>query len=378
MIRGAVYPWTNWLTWVLALPCAAALACVALWAFTGIGDLAYDGLTFWWVLAGVPLVGLVALWDVSRRRRAVSRFADALAPALATQVQPGRQVARATLATFAVLCLALAIIGPRWGTYFEKLEAFGVDIVVALDVSRSMLAEDVRPNRLTRAKQEITRLTFTPSNRLGLLAFAGAASVKTPLTLDHAFFTNALDRIDVDSAPRGGTAIAEAIYTAEEFFAASPPNATRIILVLTDGEDHEGDPVLAAKDVWENSRAHVFVVGVGDPTLPAGATVPSRPGGPPMTYEGQIVYSKLDVEGMTQIAEVGKGMYVPVEAFRAVVDRIAQMDKEKLTGEERKRQRPRYQVFLAMALAALTLESLIAERRRKLVDVPVRLWSEAA
>ncbi len=378
MIRRVVYPWSSWLTWVLAVPIAAALACAALWAFTQVGDLAYDGLNYWWVLAGVPLIGLIVLFDVARRRRAVARFADALAPAMATQVQPGRQVARATLATFAVLCLALAIIGPRWGTYFEKLEAFGVDIVVALDVSRSMLAEDVRPNRLTRAKQEITRLTFTPSNRLGLLAFAGAASMKTPLTLDHAFFMNALDNIDLNSAPRGGTNVAEAIYTAEQSFAASPPNATRIILVMTDGEDHQGDAALAAKDAWENSQAHVFMVGVGDPTSPAGATVPSKPGGPPLTYEGQIVYSKLDVAGMQQIADVGKGMYVPVESFRAVVDRIAQMDKEKLTGEERKRQRPHYQLFLVMALAALTLESLIAERRRKLVDVPVRLWSEAA
>lgn len=378
MSRKPVYPWWTWLAWTLIVPTAIIALAVATWAFTEVGDFAYDGMPYAWLLAAAPAAGAVMLLGLWRRRRGLVRFADALAPALATQVQPWRQAARAGLAVLAVLMVSLALIGPRWGTYFEKLEAYGVDIVVALDVSRSMLAEDVTPNRLDRAKQELVRLTFNPSNRLGLLAFAGSAAMKVPLTLDHAFFVNALNMIDLNSAPRGGTAISEAIYSAADFFAASPPKASKIILVCTDGEDHEGDPLLAAQDVFKQYGIRVFTVGVGDPDSPSGAVVPSSRRGQPLTHEGQIVYSRLNMESLARIAAAADGASVPVEGFRSLVSRIDQLEKDRLSSEERKRQRPRYQLFLALGLAALLAEPMIRERRGgQAADELVRFWETA-
>ncbi len=370
----SVHPWGAWLGWVVILPALLAIAALAAWALTPLGDLPLDGMSFAWLATLMPLAWAVMAWSRLRQRRGLARFCGELAPALTGEVDPARSAFRAGMQVAALLFIIGAILGPRWGRGTEKIEAYGLDIAVAVDVSRSMLARDVAPDRLTRARQEIERLTLNPSNRLGLLAFAGSASMKTPLTLDQAFFAEALADLDTGSAPRGGTAIAEAIYTAGDFFAASAEGATRVILVFTDGEDHEGDPVRAAREARERYGALVFTIGVGDPDAPAGAQVPARPGGTePLVHDGQIVFSKLNMEALAKIAEAGAGKAVPISSFKSVVDLLENMDKQKLAGEERARYKPRYQVFLAFGLAALMMQTLLRERPRRRTDRLERL-----
>ncbi len=220
-----LYPLTTHASWALALPLALIVLGVVLVAMTDAGELLFDNPHLWWLGGGVPVAGLLVLYGVVRRRRALERFASVeLAPLLALRISPLRQALRAGLIVIAILMIAAAVIGPRWGIYLEKQKVHGVDIVVALDVSRSMLAQDVAPNRLERAKREIRqqlveRAPFQHTNRLALLAFAGSTSLRLPLTTDHISFRSKLQALGVGSAPLGGTAIAEAIRAAGDLFA---------------------------------------------------------------------------------------------------------------------------------------------------------------
>ena len=173
-----LYPLSAWLVWVAILPCVLLVTAVALVVTAERGVLLFDNPELWWVAAAAPVGGLLFLYGVVRRRKALARFAsERLAPLLTRNVHASKQALRGGLLVTAILLISAALIGPRWGIYLEKQRIFGRDIVVALDVSRSMLAMDVEPNRLDRAKQEIRqqlteRGAFQLSNRLALLAFA--------------------------------------------------------------------------------------------------------------------------------------------------------------------------------------------------------------
>jgi Ca-activated chloride channel family protein len=383
MARNRFFRVTGFVAWALGVPLLALLSGVAVFLFTELGDIPFDNPDLWWVSAVVPVAGGLLVLAALRRRRSLERFASpALAPVLTGGFQPQRQALRSGMLVLALLLLVAALLGPRWGMYVQKQEAYGVDVVVALDVSRSMLARDVEPSRLERAKREITaqlteRSIFGRGNRLGLLAFAGSTSMKVPLTLDHGFFESAVDRLDTASAPRGGTAIAQAIAEAGAFFRASPPEATKLIIVFTDGEDHEGDPVDEARRMYEEYGIRTYTIAVGDPTSPSGAQVPASPdpGAGPLVHDGQIVFSKIDVDGLRGIAEAGGGRFATVRDFHRVVEGIAELEQHHLTTEERMRHRPQYQWFLAGAIILLLAEPMISDRRRR-VDGPIRLWQQ--
>ena len=370
----------------LVLPGLVALALLAGFLLTDLGKLPLDRLDYGWLIAVGPALGLLGVYAAWRRRRALQQLTSpALAGSLCPQASSGRAGLQVGLVACAAVATTIALMGPRWGVYLEKREAYGVDVVVAMDVSRSMLAHDLDPSRLAYAKQQVrTQLTernvFGPGNRLGLLAFAGNASMKVPLSLDHGFFRTAVDQLNLGSAPRGGTALAEAIYEAANFFSSSPEEATKVILLLTDGEDHEGDPVAAAQHVAEEYGVRVFTVGVGDPTRSAGAEVPSgpEPGSQPLVYDGQIVYSKLNEPYLRSIAEAGGGMYSRVSDFHRLVDALAQLEKHQLTTEEREQYVPRYQWFAAAALVLLTIETLLAQRRTRTASATLRRWTTEA
>ena len=385
MSRGAIYPVFTWVLWAVALPMTIMATGILLAAATDLGDLPFDNPGLWWIGGAVPLAGLVVLFGVSRRRRALTRFtSEELAPLLTERLNSTRQAIRAGLIVLALLLLVAAILGPRWGIYLDKQKVRGVDIVVAVDVSRSMLATDVQPNRLERAKQEIRqqlveRAVFRQANRLALLAFSGSTSLKVPLTTDHLAFRRQLEGLSPGSAPRGGTAIAQAIRRASDLFARSTEQATKVILLFTDGEDHEGDAVEAARQAYEARGIKVCTIGVGDPARTVGAQVPSGEGaGQPLLHDGQIVFSRVDPERLRQIAAATGGRYAPVEDLYAVVQSIAGMWKADLTLEERQRHRARYQWFVAASLLLLFIESIMTERRASVAVTRRRLWQEAA
>lgn len=383
MTRRSPYSLPVWSLWVLLLPLVLAAAGIALVSMTDIGDVPFDNPGLWWLGVAVPLAGLLFLYGTVRRRRALGRFvSEQLAPLLTPGLSRTRPAVRAGAVVLAILMLVAAILGPRWGVYLEKQKVFGVDIVVALDVSRSMLARDMQPNRLEQAKrllqhQLVDRAVFRHANRLGLIAFAGSTSLRLPLTTDHLAFRTKLEAVEVGSAPRGGTAIAQAIRAGTDLFAKSPPDATKIILLVTDGEDHAGGPVEAAREAFTEHGVRTFTIGVGDPSRSVGAEVPGADESPrPMLHDGQIVFSKLDVGALRDIAEAGDARYVPVEDLHLLVQAISEMWRTQLSTEERKRHRPRYQWFLAAALMLLGIETLIGDRRGVATTAPQRLWQQ--
>lgn len=377
-----LYPLLLWSVWVLMLPLALMSVAAGIVATSDAKTLLFDSPNLWWVGGAVPVAGLAMLYGAVRRWRAMERFASpSIAPLLANSVSPIRQTLRAGLVVVAFVLIAAALVGPRWGMYLEKQRVFGVDVVVALDVSRSMLAADLQPNRLERAKQELRqqlteRGAFRNAHRLGLIAFAGTSSLRLPLTTDHVAFRAKLDAVKVGSVPKGGTAIAQAIRHAVDLFARSPQEATKVILLCTDGEDHEGGPIEEARVAASEHGIHVFTLGVGDASRSIGAEVPTADsaGSKPLLHQGQIVFSKLDVDGLRKIAESGGGDYAAMIDLPRLVNRIAGMRSSELSTEERMRHRPQYQWFVAAALLLLTIEGLVAEVGRKSNGAIQRMW----
>lgn len=385
MNRRPVYPYWLWLFWAIALPLAIIGLGAALAATIDVDTLLFDHPHLWWLVGAVPAAGLIVLLTVQRKRAALTRFASAeLAPLLTRSVSPGKQSFRDGLVVLSVAFVVAGVIGPRWGIYLSKVKVRGVDVVVAMDVSRSMLASDVPPNRLAvakeRVRQQLTeRTVFQRANRFGLLAFAGSTSLRLPLTTDSLAFREKLAALDTSSAPRGGTAIAQAIRRAVDMFARSPEEATKVLLVVTDGDDHEGDPTAEAQLAWEEHGIHVYTVGVGASGSTAGARVPeSARSSKPLLHDGQIVFSKLDVTTLNKIAGVAHGQYVPLKQLPQLVDAIADMHQSELSTEDRIRHTPRYQWFVLVALLLLAVETLTGESKLSNEGLPVRMWQEAA
>lgn len=385
-MRRNLYPMGAWLGGVVILPIVLIVAGLLIVLAVDWEELTFDGARYWWLGALIPAVGLVTLYGAYRSRRALERFAGAeLAPLLCLPLSPTRKVVRAALGIIALCFLVAAVLGPRWGKFLDKQKVRGVDIVVALDLSRSMLARDLEPNRLERAKRELSqqlteRGAFHGNNRLGLIAFAGSTSLRLPLTTDHVAFRSKLDQLRIGSVPRGGTAIAKAITAATDLFVVSPDDATKIILLVTDGEDHEDDPVAAARAAFEEKAIRVYTVAAGDPRSAVGAQVPvdERPGSPPLLYDGQIVFSKVADEELRAIAAASQGEYVPLESFSRMVAKIASLEGKQLGTEERMILRPQYQWFATVCLLLLFWESALGEVAPRRSDEPVRAWQQEA
>ena len=386
MTARNLYPVWTWVLWALMIPMGLLAIGGGIVATTDVRDLPFDNAHLWWLIASAPLAGLLFVYAALRKRRGLRRFASAqLGPLLGPEVSPTRPAVRGGLFVVALIAVSAAIVGPRWGIYMVEQKVRGVDVVVALDVSRSMLVRDVPPyrHRLAQAKQEIRqqlteRDVFQGAHRLALMAFSGTTSLRLPLTTDHLAFRSKLEELHVGVVPRGGTDIGHALREAVDLFARSPEQATKILLLFTDGEDHEGGAVEAAREAFDEHGIRVYTIGVGDSTLTAGGQVPSDDGGgaQPMLYDGQIVFSKLDVDGLREIADAGGGRYALLEDLHRLVSAIARMRQAELSTEERMRHMPRYQWFVVLALLLLAWETIIGERRTTPHRLSQRVWQQ--
>ena len=321
-----------------------------------------------WIL---PLVAGLLTYAHRKRVATAARFAD---PAMVARLMPPLRGPRPWVKGAAVLAgLALLIVAgarPRFGVYFEKVTQRGADVFVLLDVSRSMTAEDVAPNRLERAKSDIRDLLpRLVGDRVGLIAFAGKPAVKVPLTTDQGFFQMVLDEIDVHSAPRGGSLIGDAIRRAME---AMPERRDRdqALVLITDGEDHDSYPEQAAEQAAERG-IKIFTVGLGDSR--EGARIPLRnPSGELhyLKYQGREWWSKVDERLLQQIALTANGAYIP--AGTKAYD-LGQIYEEHLSGlargqiqeDKRKRYREQFQLFVCLGVAVLLVEMAIPGYCRK-------------
>src|SRR3989440_4236432 len=216
-----------------------------------------------WLLLLVP-PALIAFfwWSWRTRQRLITQFIQArLLPGLTVGITPQRQKIRLGCMILAVVCIILALARPQWGFDWEEVKQRGLDIVVAIDTSKSMLAEDIAPNRLARAKlAALDLMQQAKSDRLGLVAFAGSAFLQCPLTIDDAAFRQSVDTLDVNVIPQGGTAIAEAIDTALASFREGDNH--KALVLFTDGEDQDSGALEAAKRAGE-AGIHIYTVGIG-------------------------------------------------------------------------------------------------------------------
>src|SRR5215469_9296875 len=319
-------------------------------------------------LALLVLVAALAaflVWAARRRARALAEFvAAALQPTVAPDVDPRRRRLRGWLIVAAAAFIVIAIAGPMWGFRWEQVKRQGIDLVIALDTSRSMLATDVKPNRLERAKLAVRDLVDEArGDRLGLVAFAGSAFLQCPLTLDRGAFLESLDAIQVGIIPRGGTALAAAIDTSLDAFEGKQGKNQAIVLI-TDGESHEGDLDAAIAHAKERG-VHIFTVGIG---TPEGELIPGAAGGFFKDRQGQVVKSRLDEATLERIAVDTGGVYLRAAGAGLGLsglyrDHIATLEKRELESTLERRYDLRYQFPLAVAFLLLLLEPLVGERR---------------
>jgi Ca-activated chloride channel family protein len=322
-----------------------------------------------WCLALVPLAMLFFLWALRRRQEALERFAEArLLPTLAPDRDVRRHRWRAAMLVVVLALLIVALAGPRWGFHWEEVHREGVDVIVALDTSRSMLAEDVKPNRLERAKLAVQDLVKQlKGDRIGLVPFAGSAFVQCPLTLDYEAFTESLRAVNVGIIPKGGTALAEAITTSIDALEDHQSKHEAIILI-TDGEDHEGKIDDATKQAADQG-IKIYTVGIGTPD---GDLIPITVNGQQNFLKdrrGQVVKSRLDDETLKKVATTTEGAYVHAEGPTLGLDTvyndyIGKLEKRALKSAMERRFEDRFQIPLALALVLLVFEPLVGERRR--------------
>lgn len=320
-----------------------------------------------WLLWLVLPLGLLLRIAASRKTAALHRFAD---PELLEQLRPpsgaGRMTLRRILLVSGLIAIVFALAGPRWGFQWEDVERRGVDLVVALDLSRSMLAADAKPDRLTAAKREIRDLMeLLGGDRVALVAFAGTSFIQCPLTLDYHAFELFLDEMDPDWVPVGGTDLAGAVRTSIEAFPENERSG-RAVLLITDGEDHSGKLQLAAEDA-RKAGVHVFVVGMGDPQ---GAPIPDGHGGF-VKEGGKVVLSKLDEPALKELTLTTEGTYVRSVAGDLDLRRIyledikGTLQARELSSSRQRRWEERFQWALLPALLLLVLEGLTGPPRRK-------------
>lgn len=325
-----------------------------------------------WLLWLIPALLAFYIYAFRTKTRLLQRFASPeMLSRLTAGVSRPRQYFKAALVLFGIFAAVLSLAELKYGFTWEEVTREGVDIVVALDVSDSMLVEDAESGgklpRLERAKREIADLLLLmEGDRIGLVAFAGAAFIECPLTLDYGAAAIFLDTIDTDLIPVKGTALGEAIQTGVKAFEGSSHKSKAMILI-TDGEDHTGAALRAAEEATV-AGIRIFTIGIG---RDEGSPIPAPGGGFRRDRRGEIILSKLDETTLQKIALNTGGRYVRSVTGDVDLEQIysqgikATLEDEELGSKRRQRWEERYQWILALAILALMLEPLISERFRR-------------
>jgi Ca-activated chloride channel family protein len=324
-----------------------------------------------WLLLAIPPALLAFFWWARRtRQRLLTQFIQArLLPALTVGISASRQKIRVGCLVLAVVCLILALARPQWGFDWQEMKQHGLDIVVAIDTSKSMLAEDIAPNRLARAKLAALELMQRArTDRLGLVAFAGSAFLQCPLTIDDAAFRQSVEALNVNIIPQGGTAIAEAIGTALTAF--NEGDNHKVLVLFTDGEDHDSSPLEAAEKAAK-AGMRIFTIGIGTAEGELLRIKDAHGGGDYIRDEqGNVVKSHLNERLLQQIAGATEGgFYLPLRGAKAI-DTLYDQGLAKLPKSEHQEKfvrqyHDRYHWPLAVAIVLLLVEMLFPERKRE-------------
>lgn len=327
-----------------------------------------------YALYAIPVL-VVLFWYLNRnRKRLLEKFADRkLHKVLLPDYSGIKNWFKIGIVLFSLMLLIIAAANPQVGTRVQEVKQTGIDVFIALDVSRSMLAQDIKPDRLDKAKYQISNLiNKLKGDRIGLIIFAGEAFVQFPLTTDYSAANLFLSAVDVNSVPQQGTAIASAINLATKSFDYKT-NTQKVIVVITDGEDHEGD-IMQAVDAAKEKGIKIYTIGLGSPT---GVPIPVyNAQGQQVDYKkdenGNIVLTKLDETVLKQIASAGDGKYFLASTYDDYLDRIyndlSSLEKTEFGVRKVTDYEDRFYYFLAPAIILLLVEFFMTDRRSVLFD----------
>jgi Ca-activated chloride channel family protein len=320
----------------------------------------------------IGIVIIIILYIISFRykKQALRKFGDI---DVIAQLMPDFSLFRPKFKfSFVIIALSfilLALAGPQFGTKLREIKREGVEIVIALDVSNSMMAEDIKPNRLERAKRSIFKLIDRlQDDKLGLIVFAGDAYTQLPITTDYSAAKMFLESINTGFVPKQGTAIGAAIELGMKSF--SPDNESdKALIIISDGENHEDNAIEMAEMALERN-IKIYTIGMG---LPQGGPIPVYNQYGQRDFrrdkQGNVVVSKLDEKMLQQIAAAGEGIYVRANntktGLNKLFDEINKMDKQELESRVYSEYDDKFQYFIAIAIFFLILEFFILERKNK-------------
>jgi Ca-activated chloride channel family protein len=321
----------------------------------------------YWFIIFIPII-IFQAWTIYIKRKNKMLLGDSVLVAkLMESFSMKKYIAKQILIVLAIASLIMALANPQLGNRIEKVKRKGIDVMVALDVSNSMMAEDIKPNRMERAKQVINRLLEKLTNdRIGLIVFAGKAYLQMPITVDYSAARLYLQNVSTGMVPTQGTAIGAAIELANESFQTKEKKYKALVLI-TDGENHEDDAIDAAKIAAE-AGVKIFTIGVG---TAAGAPIPVYNSGTIVDFkkdeQGSIVLSKLNEDALIEISKAANGNYFHLGAANSSIDLFIN-DIEKLEGKVLEEKvftdyEDYFQVFLFIALILLIIEFLIFETK---------------
>jgi Ca-activated chloride channel family protein len=335
-------------------------------------DIRLNHIDMLYLLWALPVLLGLFIYGAHRKKQLVEQFiANGLHHKLLF-INPVRNRWKKSLILIGFGFLVISLARPAWNLQETTIKRSGRDIVFVLDVSKSMLAEDLAPNRLERAKLAIGDVVDTlQGDRVGLVVFAGSAAVKCPLTLDYGFFRMMLDTVSTGSIERGGTMIGDAIRTVLDQVLDSQEKQFKDIVLITDGEDHESFPMEAAKEAADQG-IRLLIVGLGDEKEGKRIPITDESGRKTfLKYQGREVWTKLDGNTLRRMAKVTTGgKYLPVatgtidlgEVYLQLIASAKQKDLEEETIEKYEE---KFQVFMIIAFLLLSLEVVVSERTGK-------------
>lgn len=327
-----------------------------------------DEQIWFWLLLIIPIILVFFLLLQFWKNKAQKKFSD---KRLLNKLSPNRSLFKSLLKV-AMLCLAfffltIALVNPKIGTKLETVKRQGVDIVFAVDVSKSMLAEDIAPNRLEKSKQLVTQIINNlASDRIGIIAYAGKAVPQLPITTDYASAKMFLQNMNTDMLSSQGTAINEAINLGRTYF-DDEEQTNRVLIIISDGEDHSEDTVSVAEDANEEG-IKIFTIGVGSAK---GGPIPIKRNGVVLNYkkdkEGETVITRLDESSLKNIADEANGEYIKGDNTNQVVEEIREilnkMDKTEFEAKQVSEFKDQFQWFLGFGLFFLFLDIFFLERK---------------
>ena len=328
---------------------------------------------YFYVLFALPVIIAVYLLVVLWKKRAQRSFAN---NTLLDLLSPSKSIFKGSLklvlALLVLACMSLALVNPKVGTKLETVKREGVDVVFALDVSTSMLAEDIAPNRLEKSKQLVRQIINTlAGDRIGIIGYAGSAFPQVPITTDFSSARLFLSGMNTNMVSSQGTAMTQAIEMAETYY-NDIEQKNRVLFLISDGEDHQGDYASIAAQANEKG-IKIYTIGVG---TTAGARIPIKRGGVVQSYkrdkDNQVVITKLNKETLQEIAQAANGEYLDGSNTKELVEQVqnilAGMDKKEFDAKQFSDFKDQFQWFLAGALLFLLLDVLLLERKTKWIN----------